>query len=301
MINRQGWINLYKPKNITSFKAVKLLKKRFSIDKIGHAGTLDPLAEGILPIALGKTTKLIPFISNDLKAYKFTITWGTQTTTDDSEGEIISHSKHIPSQENILSKYIKFEGNISQIPPKVSAVKINGTRAYKLARNNLNFTIKPKNVFVKKIDLLKHDYNKTIFKIICGKGFYIRSLARDLALDLDTFGHISALERLKVGKFSKENSILLDDLLKIGERHPNFNFILSTLSMLDDILAIEINDENDLRNLSFGKSIKINEEHTNNSLSSNLDKKLVFLSNNGDIVSFGKLIGNLFKPKKILI
>ncbi len=301
MSELQGWINLYKPKNITSFKAVKLIKKKLTVDKIGHAGTLDPLAEGILPLALGKATKLIPFVSNDYKSYKFTITWGVKTTTDDSKGNIISQSKNIPNLESIQSKYNNFLGNIIQTPPKVSAVKINGIRAYKLARNNLDFTVKPKNVFVKKIDLIKHYCNETVFEITCGKGFYIRSFARDLATALDTFGHISALERLKVGKFTKENSILLDDLLKIGERPSGFNFIISSVSVLDDILALEIKDKNDLIDLSFGKSIKIKEECIKNYLLPDLNKKIIFLSNKGNIVSFGKLIGNLFKPKKILL
>ena len=297
----QGWINLYKPKNITSFKAINSIKKKFLFSKIGHAGTLDPMAEGILPIAIGKATKLIPYISNMNKTYEFTITWGYQTTTDDSEGSILFESKHLPKKIDIEKKINNYVGYINQIPPKVSAVKVNGKRAYKLFRDNKFFNIQPKKVLIKNLSLIKHSFNKTSFKIISGKGFYVRSLARDLALDLKTYGHISSLKRTKVGKFEEKTSILLDDLTKIGQRHNVINCISKSVSMLDDILAYEIEDQQDINNLSFGKSIKIDQSKIKNSSSSNLDKSNFFLSKNGDIVSVGKLIGNLFKPNKILI
>ena len=138
MIN-QGWINLYKPKNISSFHAINKIKKKFSINKIGHAGTLDPLAEGVLPIALGKATKLIPFITKKSKIYNFTVKWGLQTSTDDSEGEILFKSENIPSLEEIKNKIKNFHGQLMQVPPKISAVKINGQRAYKLDRQKMDF------------------------------------------------------------------------------------------------------------------------------------------------------------------
>jgi tRNA pseudouridine55 synthase len=146
MVSKQGWINLYKPKNITSFKAINSIKKKFSIDKIGHAGTLDPMAEGILPIAIGKATKLIPYISTMNKEYEFVVKWGAQTTTDDAEGKILFESNYLPKRKEIEKKIIKYIGYINQIPPKVSAVKINGKRAYKLFRENKKFTITTKSV-----------------------------------------------------------------------------------------------------------------------------------------------------------
>ena len=297
----QGWINLYKPKNISSFKAINKIKKKLSLDKIGHAGTLDPLAEGILPIALGKATKLIPYINSELKIYNFTITWGIQTSTEDAEGRILNSSKNLPNFKDIKKNINNFIGDLNQIPPKVSAVKINGKRAYKLARDNKSFEILPKKVFVKSLEITKHEIFKTSFKIECGKGFYVRALARDLSRVLKTFGHISFLEREKVGKFNKETSILLDDLLKIVQRHNEINCILPTISMLDDILAYEIVDQKDIKDLSFGRSIKIDMEYFKNSESIYLDKKIIFLSNKGDIVSIGRLVGNLFKPNKILL
>ena len=301
MISKQGWINLYKPKNITSFKAINSIKKKFSINKIGHAGTLDPMAEGVLPIAIGKATKLIPYISNMNKEYEFSVTWGTQTTTDDAEGKILFESNYLPKRKEIEKKIINYIGYINQIPPKVSAVKINGKRAYKLFRENKKFTIQPKKVFIEDLCITDHSINKTSFKILCGQGFYVRSLARDLAIDLKTYGHISSLKRSKVGKFSEKNSILLDDLLKIGQTHEEINCISTTISMLDDILAYEIEEKLDIENLSFGRSIKIDEKKIINSSSINLDKKNIFLFKKGDIVSIGKLDGNLFKPNKILI
>ena len=301
MISKQGWINLYKPKNITSFKAINSIKKKFSINKIGHAGTLDPMAEGVLPIAIGKATKLIPYISNMNKEYEFTVTWGIQTTTDDAEGQILFESSYLPKRKEIEKKIINYIGSISQIPPKVSAVKINGKRAYKLFRENKKFTIQPKKVFIEDLCITDHSINKTSFKILCGQGFYVRSLARDLAIDLKTYGHISSLKRSKVGKFSEKNSILLDDLLKIGQTHEEINCISTTISMLDDILAYEIEEKLDIENLSFGRSIKIDERKIINPSSINLDKKNIFLFKKGDIVSIGKLDGNLFKPNKILI
>ena len=301
MISKQGWINLYKPKNITSFKAINFIKKKFLIKKIGHAGTLDPMAEGVLPIAIGKATKLIPYISIMNKEYEFTITWGTQTTTDDAEGKILFETNYLPKKNEIEKKIRNYLGFINQIPPKVSAVKINGKRAYKLFRENETFTIEPKKVFVENLSVTKHSTDKTSFKILCGKGFYVRSFARDFALDLKTYGHISSLKRSKVGKFSEKNSILLDDLLKIGQTHEEINCISTTISMLDDILAYEIEEKLDIENLSFGRSIKIDERKIINPSSINLDKKNIFLFKKGDIVSIGKLDGNLFKPNKILI
>ena len=301
MIDFQGWINLYKPKNISSFKAINKIKKKFNLKKIGHGGTLDPLAEGILPIALGKTTKLISYINKDIKIYKFTVKWGTQTSTDDSEGEILFKSNVIPRIQEINEKIRKFQGHLKQVPPKVSAINIRGTRAYKLVRENQKFDMASKDVFVNKLEITNHEVDKTSFKIECGKGFYIRSLARDLGIELNTFGHILTLERTKVGKFSKESSIFLDDLLKIVQRQELINCIKPSIAMLDDILAYEIGDQKDLINLSFGRSINIDVSNLNNYSSSFLDKKTIFLSNKGDIVSIGKLVGNLFKPHKILI
>ena len=148
MNNFQGWLNVYKPVGISSFLVVKKIKKYFNLDKIGHGGTLDPLAEGVLPVAVGKTTKLISFINTDIKEYEFEVKWGIQTSTDDAEGHVIDRSDIIPTKFEIVKILKIFKGEILQKPPKASAIKINGKRAYALLRGNKNFEVKEKKVFL---------------------------------------------------------------------------------------------------------------------------------------------------------
>jgi len=302
MDNDQGWLNVYKPKGISSFGVIKKIKKKFNLKKLGHCGTLDPLAEGILPIAIGKATKLIPFINDDIKEYEFEIEWGSQTSTDDSEGEIIHTCEIIPSENLIIKQLEKYKGEILQKPPKASAVKINGKRAYKLFRQNEDFEVSFKKVFIHSIKLIESSNKKfSKFKIRCGKGFYVRSFARDIAESLGTKGHIIALKRSKVGKFTVKNANLLDDLLKIGHVLCEFKGFHSSFSMLDDILAYEVDDENKKISISQGKSIKVDKNNLINPLLNSSDRKIVFLTENEKIISFGKLDGDLFKPKKVLI
>jgi len=296
----QGWINLYKPVGISSFAAIHKIKKRFNIKKIGHAGTLDPNAEGVLPIAINKTTKLIPFVSSNSKKYHFKIKWGEQTSTDDSEGEILNHSNKIPNEDEINKIINSFLGHIDQIPPKASAIKVNGRRAYAILRDKKNFLLDSKKVFLKSISYILSDKNTSNFLIECGKGFYVRSLARDIAHKLETYGHVVELTRTKVGNFTEKTSILLDDLLKIRQSEFEFNCIHSSISMLDDILAYEVEEKKDLNNLSLGKSIFINKNKLIKKPLNSDKKKLVFLSNRGNIISFGKLSEYLFKPNKVL-
>ena len=149
--NTQGWLNLYKPFGISSFSALYKIKKKFKIQKLGHAGTLDPNAEGILPIAINKTTKLIPFVNSNSKRYIFRIKWGEQTSTDDAEGEVIKYNNIIPSDDNINKIIYSFLGHIDQVPPKASAIKVNGKRAYSILRNKKEFSLDSKKVFLKEI------------------------------------------------------------------------------------------------------------------------------------------------------
>ena len=302
MSNIQGWLNIYKPLNISSFAIIRRIKKKFNIDKIGHGGTLDPLAEGILPIAVGKTTKLIPFINSDVKEYEFEIKWGEQTSTDDREGMIIERTDNIPTLENIKIKLKEFRGIIMQKPPKASAIKIKGQRAYNLLRQNIDFEVGEKNVQIFETKIINWENELiTKIKIKCGKGFYVRSFARDLAEKLDSKGHVHSLKRTKVGKFNINNANLLDDLLKIGQRLHEFRGFHSSVSMLDDILAYEVDDEESKLNLSHGKAINININLLNNPPLNLLDRKVIFLTNKGSVLSFGKLDGDLFKPDKVLI
>ena len=297
----QGWINLYKPVGISSFSALYKIKKKFNFHKMGHAGTLDPNAEGILPIAINKATKLIPFISSNSKKYIFKIKWGEQTSTDDTEGNITNYSNKIPESEEIKEVIKSFLGFTDQIPPKASAVKVNGKRAYAIMRDKQNFILNAKKVYLKSITYKKSQKNTSEFTIESGRGFYVRSLARDIAQKLNTYAHVIELKRTKVGNFINNTSILLDDLLKIRQSEVEFNFIHNSISVLDDILAYEVEEENDLNNLSLGKPIFINKTKLIKKPLNSDKKELVFLSYKGNVVAFGRLSEDLFKPKKVLI
>ena len=302
MNNLQGWLNIYKPKGLSSFAVVKKIKQKFNLSKIGHGGTLDPLAEGVLPIGIGKATKLIPFINSQTKEYEFEIKWGSQTSTDDLEGEIIKTSSNIPSLQKINGEFKKSIGKLLQKPPKASAVKINGKRAYKLLREKKDFETKPKTVFVYSLKILNNNKNLiTKVAIECSKGFYIRSFSRDIAEKLNTKAHIHSIKRTKVGKFELINANLLDDLLKIGQSLSEFKGFHTSTSMLDDILAYEIEEENIKNYISQGKMIKIKFNQSTNPLLNLSEEKNFFLTENGNVISIGKLNGDLFKPKKVLI
>ena len=302
MINQvQGWLNVYKPRGISSFNVVYKIKKKFNLKKIGHGGTLDPLAEGVLPIAIGKTTKLIPFINRNIKEYEFEIKWCEQTNTDDSEGAVIARSTKIPTSFEIDNQILKMKGNILQKPPYASAVKINGKKAYQLLRAKKNFHIKERLVYLDDVKVISSRKQTTKFFIRCGKGFYIRSFARDLGDKLATKAHIYSLKRIKVGKFEANNANLLDDLLNIRQTLFEFKGFHSSSCMLDDILAYEIDDEKDITSISQGKSIKLDIKKLIKTPLDLTEEKIIFLTVRNNVVSFGKLSGDLFKPNKVLI
>tara|TARA_Y100000590_G_scaffold418761_1_gene519875 strand:- start:5378 stop:6280 length:903 start_codon:yes stop_codon:yes gene_type:complete len=300
MNNIDGWINIYKNKDITSFDVIRKIKKNFKISKIGHAGTLDPNAEGILPIALGKNTKLIPLISDQRKIYEFEIKWGEQTTTDDHKGEILDISNNIPTKKTIYENKKFFIGEILQKPPKVSAVKINGERAYKRFMKDENFETREKKVTVFKLNLLSQP-KKNISKMLieCSKGFYVRSFARDFGEFLNTKAHIFSLKRTKVGKFTEKNSILLDDLLKMRQMAIGIKGFHSSLSVLDDIPAFEIDDRKMLKDISYGKKVKVDLLFKTTLTKKNHQEYLATFK--GQVISLGALEGNFFQPRKVLI
>ena len=295
-----GLLNINKPIGITSMDVVREIKKSTGIKKVGHGGTLDPLAEGVLPIVIGKTTKLIPFINKNIKEYEFEIKWCEQTNTDDSEGDIIARSSKIPSSLEINNQISKMKGNILQKPPYASAIKINGKKAYQLLRAKKNFQIKERFVYLDEVRLLSFQDQIAKFFIRCGKGFYIRSFARDLGAKLATKAHIFSLKRIKVGKFEAKNANLLDDLLNIRQRLFEFKGFHSSSCMLDDILAYEIDDEKDITSISQGKSIKLDIKKLTKAPLDLTDEKVVFLTVRKNVISFGKLSGNLFQPNKVL-
>ncbi|AZU37443.1 pseudouridine synthase [Wolbachia endosymbiont of Laodelphax striatellus] len=230
MVN--GWLNLDKPTGMSSAQAVTQIKRIFGIKKAGHLGTLDPLASGILPIALGEATKTIPYLSCNLKAYNFTIKWGKQTTTDDLDGDIIRTSTIKPQYNQINCAIKDFIGEIIQTPPQFSAVKIKGARAYKLARSGQRVNIKPRQVKIHELKLISVDTtnNSADFSMTCGSGVYVRSIARDLGVTLNCFGHITKLRRSMVGDFRETESATIERLIEKNTTvHPLVSFQRVTL------------------------------------------------------------------------
>ncbi len=213
-----GWVVLDKPSGMNSTHAVSRLKRIFNAKKAGHAGTLDPLATGILPIAFGEATKTVPFVQDGEKAYRFTVRWGTETDTDDADGRIAAQSDLRPSAADILALLPGFIGTIMQLPPSYSAIKINGERAYDLARDGEAPVLTPRPVTIHALDLLSSEPNEAVFEARCGKGTYVRAIARDLGRSLGCYGHVSALRRTRVGPFYETDAVLLPDLDDEGAR-----------------------------------------------------------------------------------
>ncbi len=208
-----GWLILDKPVGMTSTHAVAVVKRAFAAKKAGHAGTLDPLASGILPIALGEATKTVPFVMDGRKTYRFTVRWGVETDTDDAEGRIVASSDARPEAGAIRAALPRFIGEIMQTPPKFSAVKIAGERAYDLARAGEDVRIEPRPVAIERFELTAMpDADHVEFEAVCGKGTYVRALARDLGRMLGTYGHVSALRRTAVGPFVEETAAKLESL-----------------------------------------------------------------------------------------
>lgn len=207
-----GWIALDKPTGMTSTQAVSRLKRIYNAKKAGHAGTLDPLASGLLPVAFGEATKTVPFVQDGEKSYRFTVTWGSETDTDDSEGRIVRTSEARPAPAMIEGLLPQFIGDIQQTPPQFSAIKIAGERAYDLARDGEQVALKPRAVTIYALDIVETTENETQFFMACGKGAYVRAIARDLGRLLGCYGHVTALRRTRVGPFTEEDAFTLDEI-----------------------------------------------------------------------------------------
>lgn len=208
-----GWLSLDKPLGMTSTQAVSVVKRLFGAQKAGHAGTLDPLATGCLPIALGEATKTVPFIMDGRKIYGFTVRWGEETRTDDAEGQPVAVSDVRPTREAIEAILSEFTGEIMQVPPAFSAIKVEGERAYDLARDGEEVILEARPIQIHRLDLVDMpDENTAVFSAECGKGTYVRAIARDMARALGTRGHVVGLRRLLVGPFDEASMVKLDDL-----------------------------------------------------------------------------------------
>jgi tRNA pseudouridine55 synthase len=241
-----GWVVLDKPVGMTSTHAVSVVKRLFSAKRAGHAGTLDPLASGCLPIALGEATKTVPFVMDGRKGYLFTVRWGEERDTDDAEGRVVATSATRPHGEAIAALLPRFTGTIAQTPPKFSAIKIDGERAYDLAREGEAVELQSRPVDIHRLDLIEiPDADHAVFAAECGKGTYVRALARDMGQALGTLGHVCALRRIVVGPFREIDLISLEQLQALCHRaaagEASFaDALMPVETALDDIPALAV-------------------------------------------------------------
>lgn len=283
-----GFLNVYKPKGKTSHDVVAILRRVTKIKQIGHTGTLDPFAEGVLPICIGKATRLIEYLNDD-KAYIGTVQLGKSTTTYDLEGETVEVSDKTPDLEEIENELNNFRGDIEQLPPIYSAIKVNGKKLYEYARKGEEVEIKPRSVNISDLKILNYDQENRILELYikCSKGTYIRSIAHDLGKNLGCFGHLIKLVRVKAGDFEVKNSIKLEDLtdIEIVQKH-----LIYPLEKLD-YQTYELNTK-ELELVSHGMQIFAR---------TNLQNGIVILTNNNKLIAVAEMIDNKIKCSKVFI
>lgn len=254
-----GWLILDKPVGMTSTHAVAIVKRVFRAKKAGHAGTLDPLASGCLPIALGEATKTVPYVMDGEKAYRFTVSWGIETTTDDTEGTPTKTSEKRPSRAEVEALLPRFTGAIQQVPPQFSAIKIDGERAYDLARDGETVKLEAREVVIDRLEIISHTDEATVIEAECGKGTYVRAIARDLGRALGCFGHVTALRRTRVGPFPETIFIPAGELTREvadpAEREAHLAGLIAPVERgLDDLTSLSVSTH-DAARLRRGQSI----------------------------------------------
>jgi tRNA pseudouridine55 synthase len=250
MTHQNDWILIDKPLGPTSTQVTSQVRRIFGVKKAGHGGTLDPLATGLLPIALGEATKTVPWVMDAPKEYEFTVRWGESTTTDDGEGAVTHTSDHWPTAAQISAVLPQFQGEISQIPPAFSAIKVDGKRSYDLARAGVAVPLKARTVTIFELTLMgQSDPQHAHFKVHCSKGTYVRSLARDMAIALGTFGYVTTLRRTRIGNFKATDAILLDYLKNLGHSPILNRGFCAIYDALDDIpgIFVSVQEADDLR------------------------------------------------------
>lgn len=279
-----GWVLLDKPLGLSSAGAVARVKHLFNAAKAGHAGTLDPLATGMLPIALGEATKTVPFIMDGRKTYAFTARFGFETTTDDLEGTPTRTSQYCPDRAEILKILPQFIGRISQVPPAFSAIKKDGERAYELARAGENVELAPREVEIHALTLVGLEGMEARFEVTCGKGTYVRALARDMARALGGAAHVASLRREDVGPFRRENMIPLDKLADLAHKGAGPEGPISALrplqTALDDIPALALS-EADAARLLHGQPIAAGRGMAGTALATLAGKPVALVEANG--------------------
>ncbi len=252
-----GWLNLDKPAGISSSNAVNRVRRAFDAAKAGHGGTLDPTATGILPIAFGEATKTVSYAMDGTKTYRFAVRWGEATTTDDTEGEVAETHTHRPTERDIVAALPAFVGDVIQVPPRFSAIKVDGRRAYELARQDAPVELEPRGVWIEDFQLLAMDDPDTAeFSVTCGKGTYVRALARDLARALGTVGHTGWLRRTAVGPFHEAHAISLDKIESLGHIAPDSGLLLPVETVLADIPALALTIQ-EAQRLKHGQSVSV--------------------------------------------
>lgn len=298
-----GWIAIDKPLEITSTKVVSILKRLFNAQKVGHGGTLDPLADGILPIAFGEATKTAQWAMDCDKEYVFTIEWGTSTASQDKEGEVIATSDVRPSRAEIEAALPQFVGDIQQVPPKYSAIKIQGERAYDLARDGESFEIPSREVTVYEAELAGiPDADHATFRIVSGKGFYVRAIARDLARALGAEGHVSQLRRTRVGALDEAGSVKLADLEALaGDTEALIKHLRPLDTILDDVPCLEIEPPESVA-LKQGREIVLLPHQIDKwraEAPADSDDRLALTKCNGNAIALGEVRAGRFQPKKV--
>jgi len=295
-----GWICLDKPLDVTSTQAVSRVRRAFGAQKAGHAGTLDPLATGILPIALGEATKTVPFLMDANKTYRFTIEWGRTTASFDREGAVTATSDVRPSRVAVTAALPAFVGEIEQIPPAFSAVKVDGERAYDLAREGVELDLKPRKVTIHSAEIVgAADADHVEIELRCGSGTYVRAVVRDLAVALDACGHVSALRRTAVGPLGEDRAISLELLEDLCQRGARQEALLPVETALDDIPALAVTTEDAFR-LTQGRAIVLLPRQAE-ALKASLSEgsRIVSVFQGGSIVALCEMRAGRLNPTRV--
>jgi tRNA pseudouridine55 synthase len=293
-----GWVVLDKPIGMTSTHAVSVVKRLFKAKRAGHAGTLDPLASGALPIALGEATKTVPFVMDGRKLYRFTVRWGEERDTDDAEGRVIAHSDQRPSADSIRALLPSFTGTIQQVPPRYSAIKVEGERAYDLARDGAAVELAARLVEIGRLELVDvPDHDHAVLQAECGKGTYVRSLARDLGRSLGCFSHVSALRRAAVGPFGEKTMILLEQLEVLCHRAASgeaslADALLPVETALDDIPALAVSRA-DAARLQRGQAVLLRGRDAPNF------RGTIYVTVSGQLLALAELDRGEIVPKRV--
>lgn len=287
-----GWLVFDKPYDMASTEAVGKLRWLYGAAKAGHAGTLDPLATGILPIAFGQATKTVPQVQDGTKVYRFTLRWGEATATDDAEGEIVATSTVRPAEASVRAVLPRFTGTIMQTPPAFSAIRIDGARAYDLARAGETVTLSPRPITVESFTLLDHGETESTFEAVCQKGTYVRALARDLAEALGSCGHVSALRRTAVGPFDEARAISLETLEGLDEAGRDA-LLLPVAAALADLPEIRL-DPAQMTTIAHGNPVLLTGARAPVSLPE------AWASFRGEARALGRVEAGQFHPSRLL-